>query len=469
MGSLEQDDVKAFMKRLQILPPLFIDGGNPIDMEDPKIGRWTTFLLFENRMGKKELREGEAPYTFMGYATTYRWLTIPNSLRSKQAGEKQQLCLLPEDEEDLCEPPEIMECRERIAQFIILPPFQGKGHGSRLYSAVYRHYLKTSSVLELTVEDPSEEFDDLRDRNDLLYLRNDPDFQKLAMKLVKIPRNAGFPISQVVDTKLIESIKARSKIAPRQFARLVEMQLLSKIPQNLRQSRILVPGEKAKDDKALAEEKKIRHAYRLWRLFVKTRLHKHNREALSQLERHERVEKLDGAVATVEEGYVKTLAAVEGKSGNVFRGKKPLKRRGKNGEELDDDEEDEDDEDDASSEGTITKVKEDKVAPSKKKRVSKAAKESTPKPGGEEEKVAPTKKKRASKASKGSTSQRGGELEAEENATEKRLMTEDSETEERKAKRAKRAKVGKDPNEAKAPSEGSKPSQEDVDMETSEA
>ena len=39
-----------------------------------------------------------------------------------------------------------------------------------LYSAVFQHVLSRPDVAELTVEDPAEAFEDLRDRNDLRYL-----------------------------------------------------------------------------------------------------------------------------------------------------------------------------------------------------------------------------------------------------------------------------------------------------------
>merc|ERR1719323_1500748 len=53
--------------------------------------------------------------------------------------------------------------RPRISQVLILPPFQRKGLGSKLLNTVYRHYLTDDKVVDITVEDPSEEFVRLRD------------------------------------------------------------------------------------------------------------------------------------------------------------------------------------------------------------------------------------------------------------------------------------------------------------------
>lgn len=52
---------------------------------------------------------------------------------------------------------------------------------AKLYSCLYQHCLSRPEVAELTVEDPAEAFEDLRDRNDLRYLvdqgvPNDPRF-----------------------------------------------------------------------------------------------------------------------------------------------------------------------------------------------------------------------------------------------------------------------------------------------------
>lgn len=74
------------------------------------------------------------------------------------------------------------------SQFVILPPYQRQGHGcaspfkqmnppqesnqllAALYTAIYQRVLSQEHISELTVEDPAEAFEDLRDRNDLKML-----------------------------------------------------------------------------------------------------------------------------------------------------------------------------------------------------------------------------------------------------------------------------------------------------------
>jgi hypothetical protein len=46
----------------------------------------------------------------------------------------------------------------------------GRADSAMLYSTLYSHVLARPEVAELTVEDPAEAFEDLRDRNDLRHL-----------------------------------------------------------------------------------------------------------------------------------------------------------------------------------------------------------------------------------------------------------------------------------------------------------
>ena len=45
-----------------------------------------------------------------------------------------------------------------------MPPFHGQGHGTKLYSFLFQNFLADKKVAQVTVEDPNESFDDLRDR-----------------------------------------------------------------------------------------------------------------------------------------------------------------------------------------------------------------------------------------------------------------------------------------------------------------
>jgi histone acetyltransferase 1 len=53
--------------------------------------------------------------------------------------------------------------RPRIAQMLVLPPYQRLGLGAQLLDIVYSHYRSDRAVVDITVEDPSENFVRLRD------------------------------------------------------------------------------------------------------------------------------------------------------------------------------------------------------------------------------------------------------------------------------------------------------------------
>ncbi|QLQ79254.1 hypothetical protein HG537_0B06010 [Torulaspora globosa] len=163
-------------RRIQIFSLLFIEAASYIDQDDPN---WEIFWLF-NKENKQ----------CIGYATTYKLWHYTGSADFDK--------------------PENIKYRARISQFIILPPYQGKGHGSHLYEALFSHWIKDASVTEVTVEDPNENFDDLRDRKDLQRLYESHFFNQM-------------PKDGEVSQEWIESNRAKYKIEKRQFNRLVEM------------------------------------------------------------------------------------------------------------------------------------------------------------------------------------------------------------------------------------------------------
>lgn len=96
------------------------------------------------------------------------------------------------------------------------------------------------------------------------------------------------------------------KIAPRQFLRVIELNLLSRLPEGVRAS--LIDRQPTATG---AKLKALQHEYHLWQLWVKTRLYKHNKDMLIQLERVERIEKLEQALGGVEADYARLLRAFE--------------------------------------------------------------------------------------------------------------------------------------------------------------
>lgn len=307
-GNLADLAVQQMIKRIHILVPFFIEGGTFIELNDPEwsLERWTVFFLYEK---KKDFPEAISPYTFMGYSTVYRYFYYQPITSSKPRPKNQHIShtanldfKLPLDNISFNSLP----CRSRISQFVILPPFQGGGNGSRFYNAIFDYYLQEPHTVEITVEDPNEAFDDLRDINDLARLRTVPDFTSMRINnSLELPTEGPIP-KDIVDLEKLETIRKKFKIAPRQFYRVVEMQLLSLLPLTVRHS-LEVDEDKPKVPGPPEKE----HEYSLWRLWVKKRLYKHNKDMMIQMEKDERADKLDQAVTSVEDDYARLLRSYD--------------------------------------------------------------------------------------------------------------------------------------------------------------
>ncbi|XP_066901057.1 histone acetyltransferase type B catalytic subunit-like [Halyomorpha halys] len=115
-----------FHQRLQTFLLWFIDAASYVDMDD---SGWNFFVVFEKYHCGDEIR-----YSVVGYASVYDYYAYPEHIRP------------------------------RISQVLILPPYQSKGLCMKLLFSLYNHYLaEKSNILDFTVEDPSEEFQRVRD------------------------------------------------------------------------------------------------------------------------------------------------------------------------------------------------------------------------------------------------------------------------------------------------------------------
>ncbi|WFD27533.1 histone acetyltransferase [Malassezia nana] len=222
---------RAWHQRAQFFALLFIEGASYIDDTDT---RWEFYTLFER------VHDGEETWHFVGYTSLYRFWCWPG------------------------------QTRLRLSQFVILPPYQQQRHGSALYNAVYEAALQDTSICELTIEDPSERFDHLRDACDLKRLEHDQD----VLAHIHAP----------VDRAWSHAARARHKMAPRQWARMLEMLALVH----------------------LRDEPVDLQAYRLQ---VKARLYGVNREVLDMLPREQRLEKLHETFEAVIDEYAEITGA----------------------------------------------------------------------------------------------------------------------------------------------------------------
>lgn len=249
-------------------------------------------------------------YSIVGYATCYRYWLYQ---RDRSATVVVKDDPFPAPEIKISELP----ARLRIAQFLILPSHHRSGHGTHLYTTIHASCIADPTIVELTVEDPNENFDALRDSADYCLLR--PEFLKHKVNLNPDPNGAyskkqritNVPTAALIPTEELRSIRTDFKIEATQFAHILEMFLLGQIPKSYRLAggtnlaRLLIKKHKAENEND--------RRYYWWRMLTKQRLFKKHQELLKELELIDRVEKLDDTVRNVEEGYEITLDALEGR------------------------------------------------------------------------------------------------------------------------------------------------------------
>lgn len=127
--------LRALSIRIQALLLFFIDGASMIDHDDPK---WVLNFLYLSQPLCLWCRLDDRNVV-LGYASEYRFLLFPDKVRL------------------------------RISQFWILPGRQGTGLGTQLYHQLMCDAQVDLDVREVTVEDPSEAFADLRLLADLRF------------------------------------------------------------------------------------------------------------------------------------------------------------------------------------------------------------------------------------------------------------------------------------------------------------
>ena len=296
-GSLLDMSMRTLVDNIQVLIVFFIEGGQFINLEDVDwtLDRWRVYLTYHK--ASKQPTTNASPYSFVGYSTTYRFYKF-------QEPAKDHVRSSSPFSETIT--PKSLSSRLRISQFLITPPYQSSGHGSALYQAIYDEVMADPTIVELTVEDPSEEFDKLRDMNDYVTLREQ--FEAADIKIDTAPfakmergRLKKIPTTKLLPLHELEVIRVRNKIAGRQFARMVEMFLLAQIPLPSRASggasltSLKVRGARNPnpDDRA----------YYWWRLLLKQRIVKKNKDVLMQISLEERLPQIEDSARGQEDEY----------------------------------------------------------------------------------------------------------------------------------------------------------------------
>eukprot|EP00298_Acanthocystis_sp_HF-20_P003639 c13991_g1_i1.p1 GENE.c13991_g1_i1~~c13991_g1_i1.p1 ORF type:complete len:377 (-),score=128.85 c13991_g1_i1:33-1163(-) len=124
LGDFSDHKFVQFHRRMQLFTLLFIDGASFIEENDD---RWLVYTLF-----KREELGGDIRYSFIGFSTVYQFYSYPDKIR------------------------------RRVSQFVILPPFQNRGHGFHLLSHIFCENKNDKDCVELLVEDPTDDFQNLR-------------------------------------------------------------------------------------------------------------------------------------------------------------------------------------------------------------------------------------------------------------------------------------------------------------------
>eukprot|EP01133_Synstelium_polycarpum_P017269 gene17269-20594_t len=132
-GRISDPAVLRYHEKLQVFVMWYIDGSSYIFTDDTN---WDVFFIFEKRIIDADTR-----YGIVGYCTVYSFYHHPST------------------------------SRERISQFLVLPPYQRMGHGRHLFNSIYNYYKSNESVYgpvyDVTVEDPADNFITLRNTVDL--------------------------------------------------------------------------------------------------------------------------------------------------------------------------------------------------------------------------------------------------------------------------------------------------------------
>ncbi|KAL9100098.1 MAG: hypothetical protein Q9163_004488 [Psora crenata] len=320
-GDLSDPAIRLLIGRMQILISFFIEGGTPIELDDQAwtLGRWRVYLVYEK---VTPTAPNASSYSLVGYSTSYRFITYSPSTLTNDASKSAPRSFTFPPSTPLH--PSSLPSRIRISQFLILPSHHSHGHGSHLYNAMVKTFLASPTCTEITVEDPNEAFDDLRDYCDYARLSSNGTFSQITLNTSIDPRLSAnkigvrVPTSHLLDMPLLESLRHKNKIAPRQFYRLVEMYLLSRIAPYARQagaSRLTQRGRASNlDDRA----------FYYWRLLVKQRIYKQNKDVLIQLARAERTDKVEQTVGEVAGDYERLLREINGDEARHRRKRKNI-------------------------------------------------------------------------------------------------------------------------------------------------
>ena len=152
------ENVRQLLRRVESLALWLIERASYVDLDDPN---WSCLLLYEKRAAPQLARSEAAPeYRLLGFAMLYRL--------GLNASKEQLQELTPLYREVTAEG---CVTRLRVGQFVVLPPFARRGHGTQLLRTVYRLARRDAQVLDVLVEDQNDDFAAMRRTCELDLLR----------------------------------------------------------------------------------------------------------------------------------------------------------------------------------------------------------------------------------------------------------------------------------------------------------
>jgi histone acetyltransferase 1 len=240
-GDDSQSITQDYHAQIQKLAIWFIENADDVNVGNTQSGFWKVLYLFQKHNPSK--------YSLVGYITLFHFIAPFHKPT----------------------PGVIL----RICQALVLPPYQGQGHGKRLMQCIYdmihekyekECYYSTQQqqqpIVQVNVEDPAPGFTALRHKVDLQWLTDHPEWWPSDRKNKDITDPTIF-FTALSEAQAVET-SARAKITPQQVHIVNELQKLQAL-------------QHYNDSGDMKEELEKR-----FRLLVKKRLNKDHAEDMSE-------------------------------------------------------------------------------------------------------------------------------------------------------------------------------------------
>ncbi|KAK3133150.1 hypothetical protein QOZ80_6AG0533000 [Eleusine coracana subsp. coracana] len=199
---VELQGAAAFLySRLVPLVLLLVEGSTPIDIGEHG---WELLLVV-----KKTTQESSIE--LLGFAAVHNFYRYPESTRL------------------------------RISQILVLPPYQGEGHGRHLLEAI-NSIAKSENIYDITIEDPSDYLQYVRSSIDCLRLLTFDPIKPVLSAMVSSLKESNLSkrthsLKMVPPADLTETVRQKLKINKKQFLRCWEILIYLNLDSEDRKSR----------------------------------------------------------------------------------------------------------------------------------------------------------------------------------------------------------------------------------------